>query len=549
VTYFGSSDKYLNFENIDNSLLVTRDTTGNPVCVAGGPRCVPYNIWQDGGVTQAALDYLQTVGTQRGESTMRTYHVDVTGELAQYGVKLPTANEGVAVNVGLEHRNENVTLSPDAIEQSGQLSGFGSAVTPIDASQSVDEQFIEIRAPLVQDHTGAKNLIFSTGFRRSDYSTSGSVNTYKFDVQYQPIEDVRFRGSYNRAIRAASVVELFNQPLVGLIQLGNDPCAPSAPGLHDAPSTLAECLRTVSPAQAAAFTAAYNAGSIPNAIVGQLSQETSGNPSLKPETAKSYSAGFVFTPAAIPDLQGSIDWWDIKVKDVIGVIPATLILSQCLSSGATQYCGQLVRQPNTFSLTGNSVATGGFIVQQNFNIGTAEVQGVDVQTSYKMPLGGLGSLLWSLNGSYLLKTTTQPLPGAPTYDCVGLFGHTCQTVNPRWRHIMTATWQMPWNVDLGVNWRFIGKVGLDNNDPDPSLRFAAEGAFNTVRPDMPNVSYVDLFARWNANDNLQFRAGINNILDKDPPLASFDVTSGGVNWYSTYDSLGRQMYLSFKWKM
>src|SRR5262249_36837854 len=151
VTYFGSSDKYMNYANISNALLVTRGAGGTPVCVSGGPTCVPYNIFQDGGVTQDALTYLQTVGTQRGESTLRTYHVDVPGELGEYGLKSPTAREGLAINVGLEHRNENVTLTPDSVERSGQLAGFGSAVTPIDASQSVDEQFIELRAPLVQD--------------------------------------------------------------------------------------------------------------------------------------------------------------------------------------------------------------------------------------------------------------------------------------------------------------------------------------------------------------------------------------------------------------
>ncbi len=550
VSYFGSSDKYLNFANIDNALLVTRDpTTGTPVCVSGGPTCVPYNIFADGGVTQAALNYLQTIGTQRGESTLRTYHADVTGQLGDYGIKLPTANDGLAVNIGVEHRNENVTLSPDSVEQSGQLSGFGSAVTPINAGQSVNEQFMELRVPLVQDKPGAKDLVFSTGFRRSDYSTSGSVNTYKFDVQWQMIDSLRFRGSYNRAIRAPSIVELFNGALVGLIQLGNDPCSPTAPGLHDAPASLAACLNTVTPAQAAAFTAAYNAGSIPNSILGQLSQETAGNATLKPEKAKSYSAGFVFTPADVPNLTGSIDWWDIKVADEIGVIPATLILAQCLGSGAPQYCSQIVRQPNTFSLTGNSVNTGGFIIQQNFNIGGAEVEGVDLQTNYKLTLGAMGAMRFSLNGSYMMKNTTQPLPGAPTYDCAGLFGHTCQTVAPRWRHIFNATWATPWNVDLGANWRYIGKVGLDNNDPDPSLFQAEDGTLNLINAKIPAISYLDLTAKWNVTKQFELRAGINNVLDKDPPVASFDITSGGVNWYSTYDSLGRQMYLSFSLKL
>jgi outer membrane receptor protein involved in Fe transport len=551
TSYYGSVEKYLNYSNIDNALVVTTDpSTGSPVCVAGGPSCVPYNIFADGGVTPAALAYLQTVGTQKGETTLRTYHGDITGQLGEYGVKLPTANDGVAINLGFEHRNENVTLSPDAIERSGQLSGFGSAVTPINSSVSVEEQFVEARVPLVQDKSFAKELILSPGFRRSDYSSSGSVNTYKFDVQWQPLDDIRVRASYQRAIRAPSIVELFNQPLVALIQLGSDPCAPSAPGLHDAQRSLADCLHTVSPAQAAAFQGAYAAGSIPNAILGQLSQQTSGNAALKPEKSKSYSAGFVFTPQAFPGLTGSIDWWDIKVEQEINVIPANVILSKCLDSGDPVFCSQLVRQPSTFSLTGNSNATGGYIVQQNFNIGTAEVEGIDLQSSYKFTLpANLGGIRLSLNGSYQLKNTTTPLPGEHTYNCVGLFGSTCQTVNPRWRHIVTSVWQTPLNVDVGANWRFIGKVGYDGNDPDSTLSRTGQttfGAYNEFDKNLPNVSYLDLFGVWNTPlRGLTARGGINNLLDKDPPLATFEIVSGGgANSYSTYDSLGRQIYLA-----
>jgi iron complex outermembrane receptor protein len=551
TTYFSSADRYLNYGNIDNALLATTDKTGNPVCVAGGPKCVPYNIFADGGVTPAALAYLQTIGTQRGETTLRTYHGDITGQLGGYGIKLPTANDGVAVNFGFEHRNENVTLSPDAVEQSGQLAGFGSAVTPINSSVAVNEQFIEARIPLVQDKAFAKDLVLSPGFRRSDYSISGSVNTYKLDVQWQPIDDVRVRASYQRAVRAPSVVELFNQPLVGLAQLGNDPCAPSAPGKHDAPRSLTDCLHTVSAAQAAAFTAAYNAGSIPNSILGQLSTETSGNVALQPERAKSYSAGFVFTPQAVPALTGSIDWWDIKVDQVIGVIPGGVSLSKCLDTADSRFCSQLVRQPTTFSLTGNAVATGGFIIQQNLNIGTAEVEGIDLQSSYRLTMPAKwGALRFTFNGSYMLKDTNTPLPGEHTYNCVGLFGSTCQTVNPRWRHILNTTWETPVGLDVGVNWRFIGKVGYEGNDPDPTLAAAGltavGAAYNDFDKQLPNISYIDLFAVWNTPwKGLTVRGGINNILDKDPPLATFEITSGGAaNTYSTYDALGRQIYLA-----
>ena len=118
------------------------------------------------------------------------------------------------MNIGFEHRNDHEFFQPDSAEQSGLLSGFGSAAVPIDNSISVGEEFAEFRAPLVQDKPFAKELLFDTGFRHSDYSYAAApstiTNTYKFEVQYSPIEDYRLRVSYDKAIRAPSVVELYN---------------------------------------------------------------------------------------------------------------------------------------------------------------------------------------------------------------------------------------------------------------------------------------------------------------------------------------------------
>ncbi len=547
TTFFNANEKYENFTSIDNALLVS-GTRAAPVCANQAPGCVPYNIFQDGGVTPDQLAYLYAIGTGQGSTTLRTYHADITGDLGQYGIKSPFANDGIATNFGWEHRNENVQFTPDGLEQSGQLSGFGSAAVAINNSQAVDEGFIEVRVPLLQDKPFSKDLTVSPGFRHSDYSVSGSVNTYKLDATWQPMADLKVRGSWQRAIRAPSLIELYNPQLVGLIQLGDDPCAIQENGGPPTQS-LANCLRSVTPAQAAAFTAAYNGGTIPQATIGQLSQETGGNPKLQPEVATTFSAGIVFSPTAVPNLTGSIDWWQIRIEQEVGVLPANVILSDCLNTGNPLYCSQIVRQPNTFSLTGNAIGTGGFIIQSNVNIGAAEIAGIDLQTNYRLDLpANLGALRFTLNGSYLLRSLTTPYIGAHTYDCAGLFGSTCQTVNPRWRHILNTTWSSPWNFDIGANWRFIGKVGLDNDDADPSLFEAVPqwAAYNTQAKQFPNMSYIDLFAEWHVLKQLDIRAGVNNVLDKAPPLASFEITAGGAaNTYSTYDQLGRQLYLAF----
>jgi len=529
-----SNQKYLNYAAIGNALLVT-GTAANPKCISGAIGCVPYNIFTDGGVTQAALNYLYELGTAQGASTLRTLHADITGKLGTYGVTSPLASEGVAVNFGFEHRNDHEFLQPDSAEESGLLSGFGSAVAPIDNSISVKEEFLEVRAPLMQDKPGAKELLFDTGYRRSDYSTAGVTNTYKFEVQYAPIADYRFRASYDRAIRAPSVAELYTPPIVGLVTIGSDPCAPPIT------YTLQQCENThVTPAQ-------YNSGSIPQGTASQLSQQSSGNAALKPEQADTYTIGLNFAPSFLPHLTGSIDYYHISIKDEVGVIPYNVILSNCANTGDPTYCSQIVRQPTTGSLNGNSNAGGGYVIQKDYNLGTAINSGIDVQMTYKTDLPpGVGGLSFALNGNYLLQNKTQPLPGAATYDCAGLFGAICQTVNPRWHHIFRTTWDTPWNVSASLTWRYIGAVSQDNNSSDPTLHLAYWGSYDYFNARIPSYSYLDLEATWNINKIVQIRAGVNNMLDKDPPVLNSELVAGGAaNTYSIYDMFGRQLFLAF----
>ncbi len=547
VNFFNSNRKFLSFQNIDQALLVT-GTKANPVCInkATNPNCVPYNIWSDGGVTADQLNYLYLTGTGSGSYTMRTLHGEITGELGKYGVQLPTAHDGIAINLGAEHRNEKQVFNPDAAEQGGQLSGFGSAAVPIDAGDNVTDLWAELRVPIVQDKFLAKDLIFDTGYRRSDYSITGAVNTYKFELQWAPITDIRFRGTYQRAIRAPSLIELFNPQLVGLIQFGNDPCAATlnqqGQVVH-ATASFAQC--QVQGVTAAQYGNGSTTNTIPQAANGQLSQLTGGNQNLSPETSNSWTAGLTFTPERVPGLTGSIDYFHIAIDGEVSTIPAAVIMSKCLADSDPTYCSQIVRNPATGSLTGATIAGGGYFIQTNVNIGAALSSGVDVQANYKLPLGRLGALLFGLNGSYLQHFESTPLAGEHTYDCAGLFGFTCQTVNPRWRHIFRTTWQLPGSVDVAATWRYIGTVANDNNDNDPTLHYAVYGAYTHQPAVIGSYSYLDLAATWHVVDNFELRGGINNLTDKDPPVVPFFIQPGGANAYSAYDQLGRQLFVAF----
>lgn len=544
TTLFNSNTNYLNYAAVNNALQVTSGP-GGPVCISGPP-CVPWNIFQTGAVTPQQLASLYATGTSFGTSTERIVHADLTGDFGKYGIKSPLARDGIAVNLGGEHRNDHLSFAPDSAEESGLLSGFGGASVAIDNGTSVTDTFIELRAPIAEERPGAQELVVDTGLRHSAYDLAGGVNTYKFEVQYSPISDLRFRGGYQRAIRAPNIIELFTPQGIGLLSSpGVDPCAPTRDPntgvLTPATSPLADCLHTG--VTAAEYGNGGTTDTIKQCTALQCASLAGGNPQLKPEQSDSISVGVNLTPTTLPGLTASIDYWQIKLKDSVGVISAPVILQKCLATGDPVFCSQIVRTAEG-SITGSSVQSGGYILQTNVNVGAAEVSGIDVQAAYKLPLADpWGSLSFSLSGSALLSDKTTPLPGGHSYDCVGLYGPTCQTVNPRWRHNMRVTWATPWPVELTALWRYIGSTSLDSNTADPTL---SNGKYDAFDARMPGISYLDLEASWKATHGLQLRAGVNNVTDKNPPIVSANVAvSGAANSYPTYDQLGREIFVAF----
>jgi outer membrane receptor protein involved in Fe transport len=539
-TLYNTNLNYLNFQSIANALQAT-GTRDNPVCVSGGA-CVPYNIFTEGGVTQEQLDYLYTPGTAYGTVTQQIVHADVTGDLGAYGLTVPFAEDGISVNVGAERRTEDLTFDPDAAELSGLLAGFAGASVAIDDGYSVEEVFGEVRVPLVQNRTALYDLVFDAGYRYSDYSTAGGADTWKAQLQYAPIPDLRFRTSFQHAIRAPNIIELFSPQSYGQQSfLGVDPCAPL--GGQPATATLEECIRTgVTPAQ---YGNGLSTNTIPQCVSNQCGQVIGGNPDLEPEQADTYSLGVTITPSALPNLTASIDYYRIELTDAVGAIPGAFLFTQCMATGDPQFCSQIVRT-SLGALTGSSVASGGYILQTGVNVGEAELSGIDLQTQYTLDLGAGGhSLTASLAGTYLDEVIQTPVPGGGSFDCAGLFGTICQTINPRWRHNLRLTWLTPWDLDVSLQWRYIGGTKLDQNDSDPDLHFAFWGEFDGFNAELPDMDYFDLSAIWDVSDVFTLRAGVTNVLDEDPPIIATEISgTGSANTYPTYDTLGRQIFLS-----
>jgi iron complex outermembrane recepter protein len=537
TSLYNLNTNYLNFASIADALQAT-GTADSPSCISGNAGCVPFNIFRDGGVTPDQLAYLYTDGTAYGTVTQKIAHADVTGDLGAYGLQLPTAEAGIGVNIGVEYRSEDLKFQPDAAELSGNLAGFAGASVAIEDGYDVREAFTEIRVPLVQGRTGIYDLMVDGGFRYSDYSTAGNVNTYKFELQYAPIRDLRFRGSYQHAIRAPNIIELFNPQAYGQQSFfGLDPCARQPDG-SPATRSLEDCMRTG--VTAAQYGNGGSTNTIPQCVSNQCGQVIGGNPDLDPEEADTYTVGVTWAPSGL-GLTASVDYYDIRLTDAVGSIPGAFLFTQCIDTGNPEFCSQIVRT-SAGALTGASVQTGGYILQTGVNIGEVTLKGIDAQATYTLPLGDrFGGLAFALNGAYVLEALNTPLPeNDQSYDCVGLFGTICQTITPDWRHNLRVSWETPWDLDLSINWRFIQGTDLDTNDSDPDLA----AGFDEFNSHIPSVSYFDLSALWRLGTGTTFRAGINNIFDKEPPLISTEVSgTGGPNTYPTYDTLGRQAFL------
>lgn len=525
--------KDFSITRLGRSLDVVRDANGNPACraVVDGTdlACVPYNIWQLNGVTQDQIDYLQIPLIQQGETTERLVNASFTGDLGNYGLKLPTAATGLLVNIGLEWRREKAELSPDAALLSGDGSGQGGPTTAVDGGYTSRDVFAEARMALIEDRPFAQSLSAEAGYRYSDYDLGFSTDTWKLGLEWSPIQDIRGRVSYQRAVRVPNVSELFGVQAVGLNSTV-DVCAGTAPGL-----TQEQCARTgVTPAQYGMIEP--NSASQYNGFIG-------GNPDLQPETADTFSFGLAFQPSFAPGLRLQVDYFDIKIEDAIQAPNGDFSLLLCARNGDPTTCGRVHRDRDGSLWQSNN----GFIVDTFENIGEIRTSGIDFDASWQFEIGNAGRLGLDFIGTWVQSLETTPQTGV-TYDCVGLYGGICGVPAPEWRQKLDATWRTPWSgIDVTLSWRYFQSVSRDAEDSNEFLSFLGEvtGPLPTDSK-LGSRSYIDLTGSMTLADKYTLRIGVNNLLDKDPPLNGADTCPtgpcNGNTWPQMYDSLGRQIF-------
>ncbi|MFL6602031.1 MAG: TonB-dependent receptor domain-containing protein [Steroidobacteraceae bacterium] len=544
--------RFTDFHNNDtsssrmqNAMLAVRDpTTGQIVCRGGQTGCVPWNIWQPAlGVDPASLSYFSVPGLLQGASQEGVATAFVNGDLTNAGIKLPTSDEGLKIVFGGEYRRETIQFRPDEEQATADLSGSGFDLTGYEGAYHVWEGFTEMRMSLAKNQPGIHSLDVEGKYRYSKYNSGGafSTNTYEFGLTWAPIQDVRLRASYNRAVRAPNLAELLKGPYVTL-DSGTDLCGPGTQ------FTAAQCALTgLSPT-------IYNDPNLQGALTsaaGQYNGQLGGSTKLQPEVGKTTNVGIVFTPGFLPGFSATVDYTDIKMSGVITTYGPNLIQTNCIadptgvSATGETWCSMIHRDVNGTLWQSPQ----GYTADPLVNLAGLQNKSIDTGLAYRFDMGSLGKLRSRLDGTYLLKLITTPGGGAP-YDCAGRFGPSCAPETPKWRHRLSVDWDTPLGLSAGATWRFIGSATntlLDPNTPDYG------GADNVAlgRPDarIPTISYIDLRASYTWN-KVTLRAGVNNVLDKDPPIID-TINSGGnsifaeSNTYpSLYDTAGRFLFLN-----
>ena len=534
-------------------------TFGQPVCrsvtTTADPNCVPYDVFSGQPISAAALKYLSATGFQRGQTTEQIADVNLTGRLGEYGFKTPWATDGIGFNIGAEYRREGLELQVDQEFSTGDLTGQGAPTLPIKGSFNVKEFFGEISVPIVQRGI-FDDLSLTAGYRRSAYTISNgrkfSTDTYKLGLEFAPVSDVRFRGAYNRAVRAPNIQELFATSFIG-IDGSNDPCT----GLTDsagAPRGL-----TAADTGCLAQLVAVNPGSTPGQFIGrniganpaaQYNGQLGGNPNLTPEVSTTKTFGVVLQPRFIPRFAITIDYFDIKVKKAIQGYGADAILTACsaqttVATAPAPVCSLIHRDPSSGSLY---LSSNGYVTDLPQNIGSVQTRGIEANASYSHQLGRIGSVSASVIGTYLDRYSVNN-GLLPTYECAGYYGTTCGTPSPRWRHKARVSLTLPDGIGISGQWRYYGKVKVDLLNPSP----ATTGTTGNFASHIPSQSYFDLSTSFTFGEHYNFRLGVNNIFDRQPALVSSGSPSGspasqcgtgcnGNTYPGVYDPLGRYLF-------
>lgn len=495
--------------------------TFDPVCadpVAVIEGCVPINIFGLGSISQAAADYVRAPTSRQQLAQQEMIGANIGGEAFQ----LPAGP--FQFSLGAEWRRERAEDVPDVLTQRGQ--NAGNAEAPTFGGYSVGEFFGEIEVPLLKDLALVHDLSFGAAYRYSDYSTIGDTEAYTARLSYSPIEPIRFRAQYARAVRAPNITELY-APGGENFATVTDPCN----GVTAA-STGQIAQNCLSVPEIAARVAAVGSFTLTQTeIQGTGGFTGSGNQNLSSETSDSYTYGVVLDHnfGAAGALTFSVDYFKIEIEDTITTVARQDAVDLCFDvptgSFPNQFCQLLVRDTTgaAFQLGELTEVNNGFV-----NEGTVTTEGVDVSALWSFSLADWfgsvpGDMAIRANYTHLLDFTETQF--GQVIDRTGEVGYSedewqaalLYTVGP-----LTFQWETTYIGDAVPNKRnplFVFNVG--------------------------EYTAHDLQVKYDVNDVANIYFGVDNIFDEEAPLILPGVTGNttGTNTNaSVYDNIGRGYY-------
>ena len=479
--------------------------------------CVPYNPF---GIqnNDAALGYSFGDFTTRDKLSQQVANLNATFDTSRF---FNLQGGPLAFAVGGEYRMERTSEVNDALLIANATENLAANSA---GGYNVYEGYIEASAPVFKHFApGLDELSFDAAFRASKYSTVGSTDAYKFSMVYGPFRDIKFRGTYSRAIRAPNITEAFLPASGGFFNV-TDPC--DASNIGGSTNYAANCKAAGVPAD---FTSNSN-----SSIVGT----TQGNPNLDPEKSISYTGGIILQPHWVPRLSITLDYFSIKIKNAITNVQAQDIINNCYNGASLdpQYCSLFTRG------TDSNI---NFVRTTYVNASKLTTDGIDLNADYSIGVSGLtdrfaftrgidGRLAFNLNATYLIHLRNFPFQNIP--DQVQINEGT--GTQPKLRALTGLTYQQG---GLSVNWqvRYLGRTANFSRDAT-----AVDKAESTDIPFNKQEFLHDLTVRYDLPGSrfrgAQIYAGVNNLTDEQPP----GYLLGTLNDLG-YD-LGRKIYAGVK---
>jgi outer membrane receptor protein involved in Fe transport len=509
--------------NLNPAALQVAATSFTPGPASG---CQPLNTFGFNVYDPAALDWAtNTDNVSRARLTQSVATAQLTGD---FGALFALPGGPVQFAVGGEYRRETSRFQPNAFLTGKQWYQYdeGDVFDPnyrISTSRGVFdvwEAFGELNVPILSDQPFAQTLSVGAAGRVSDYSTIGRTSAYQFNGIWAPVRDLSFRGSYSQAVRAPNIGELF-QPVGPTTNFFVDPCYVENRNSGTA-TRAANCvaLITASGGNPASFTANNN----PDAAV-LINGSRTGNPNLKEETARTWTAGAVLRPRFIPNLTISADWYDIRLRDAINTADASRIADLCVDQPTTDnvFCSAIRRRQGTGYINGFSV--------QPQNVANFRTAGLDVNVSYTLRTTRIGSFDVRFVGGYLDRLEQIATPGASVEDLVA------QPGRPKYNFVFSPSWSLAGTALEGLT------LAYNLRWADRTRRFSRNTSDNNPDYAAPELLHYkelwqhDVQLQLAVNDRFALYGGVNNLTDQKPDEDAYDYP---------ISSLGRYLYVGVR---